>query len=93
MGPGLRCLIVGCMYMRPVVSCVRTQVYIQSRERGKAGRLTRARTRALTLTQSLKRAYTHTQVQVRGFEVNFDEDVGVSDDSLPVLVSYVQMHE
>jgi uncharacterized secreted protein with C-terminal beta-propeller domain len=81
------------MYMRPVVSCVRTQVYMQSRERGKAGRLTRARTRALTLTQSLKRAYTHTQVQVRGFEVNFDEDVGVSDDSLPVLVSYVQMHE
>ena len=66
---------------------------MQSRERGKAGRLTRAHTRALTLTQSLKRAYTHTQVQVRGFEVNFDEDVGVSDDSLPVLVSYVQMHE
>lgn len=33
------------------------------------------------------------EVQVRGFEVNFDEDVGVSDDSLPVLVSYVQMHE
>ena len=51
------------------------------------------RTRVLTLRQALTRTCTHIQVHLQGFEVNFDEDVGLSDDSLPVLVSYVQMNE
>lgn len=35
----------------------------------------------------------HAQVQLRGFEVHFEEHVGLSDDALPILVSYVEMNE